>query len=75
LYRRANGVAAPKGDHRVMTYPRKSLRLQLVADPRPAAASKATSAPGRRDRVAPIRVEGRSLDPARRFEHLIRVYD
>jgi hypothetical protein len=57
-----------------MTRPLTSSKYMLVADPRPAAAEPG-SAPIRRYRLARLRLEGRALDPAHRFEHLKRVYD
>jgi hypothetical protein len=57
-----------------MAHPLTSSKLLLVAEPRPAA-----SAPGaariRRYRLARLRLDGRAMDPALRFEHLKRVYE
>jgi hypothetical protein len=57
-----------------MTYPLKSSRLSLVADPRPSA-TQGPSAPVRRYRLARLRFEGRAPEPERRFDHLARVFD
>jgi hypothetical protein len=58
-----------------MSLPSKSSRLLLVADPRPASATKRDAPPVRRYRLARLRFEGRSLEADRRFEHLARVFD
>jgi hypothetical protein len=59
-----------------MTPPATSAKVLLVADRRFAAANAATDhAPVRRYRLARLRFDGRTLDPASRFEHLKRVYD
>jgi hypothetical protein len=49
-------------------------KLLLVADPRPASAERGR-ARVRRYRLARLRFEGRTVDPATRFEHLKRVYE
>jgi hypothetical protein len=58
----------------VMSRPITSSKLLLVADPRPASPEPGT-VPVRRYRLARLRFEARSADPAHRFEHLKRVYD
>ncbi len=57
-----------------MSRPTTSSKLLLVADPRPAT-PETSGAPVRRYRLARLRFEPRSTDPAARFEHLKRVYD
>jgi hypothetical protein len=58
----------------VMTRPITSSKLLLVADNRPATPERIT-VPVRRYRLARLRLDGRSLDSALRFEHLKRVFD
>jgi hypothetical protein len=57
-----------------MTRPVTSAKVVLVEDRR-VTSSEAGSAPLRRYRLARLRLDGRSADPASRFEHLKRVYD
>jgi hypothetical protein len=57
-----------------MTRPAISSKLLLVADPRPVSPEPGT-VPVRRYRLARLRLEARSADPANRFDHLKRVYD
>jgi hypothetical protein len=57
-----------------MSSPITSSKLLLVADPRPAS-PEPSAVPVRRYRLARVRFETRSPDPANRFEHLKRVYD
>jgi hypothetical protein len=57
-----------------MTRPSTSSKLLLVADPRPVAAERGRTRV-RRYRLARLRFEGRTADPATRFEHLKRVYE
>jgi hypothetical protein len=57
-----------------MTRPTTSPKVLLVADGRPAALAPA-GAPIRRYRLARLRFDGRSSDPATRFEHLKRTFD
>jgi hypothetical protein len=57
-----------------MSRPTTSSKLLLVADPRPSS-SEPSMVPVRRYRLARLRIEARSIDPALRFEHLKRVYD
>jgi hypothetical protein len=54
-----------------MTYPARTSRVVLLED------TRAVAAPGplRRYRLARLRLDGRSADPERRFDHLKRVYD
>ena len=49
-------------------------KVLLVADRRVATAGPGT-APVRRYRLARLRLDGRSAEPASRFDHLKRVYD
>jgi hypothetical protein len=55
-----------------MTRPVTSSKVVLVEDRREA---EAGVAPLRRYRLARLRLDGRSHDPASRFEHLKRIYD
>jgi hypothetical protein len=57
-----------------MTRPPAASKLILVED-RSAASEADRSAPVRRYRLARLQIEGRSTDPASRFDHLRRVYD
>jgi hypothetical protein len=57
-----------------MTRPDTSSKLLLVADTRHADTEHAT-VPVRRYRLARLRLEGRSAEASRRFEHLKRVFD
>jgi hypothetical protein len=57
-----------------MTHPLTSSKLLLVADTRPASAQREVT-PVRRYRLARLRSEARPVEPARRFEHLKRVYE
>jgi hypothetical protein len=57
-----------------MTRPATPSKLILVED-RTAASDAHRGAPVRRYRLARLQIEGRSSDPASRFEHLKRVYD
>jgi hypothetical protein len=57
-----------------MTRPLTSSKLLLVADPRPGSPEPG-SVPVRRYRLARLRIDAPSTDPAERFEHLKRVYD
>lgn len=54
-----------------MTYPARTSRVVLLED------TRAVTAPGplRRYRLARLRLDGRSADPEKRFDHLKRVYD
>jgi hypothetical protein len=51
-----------------------SSKVLLVADRRAVAGARG-SVPLRRYRLARLRLDGRTADPASRFEHLKRVYD
>jgi hypothetical protein len=57
-----------------MTRPAASSKLILVED-RSGAADAERPARVRRYRLARLALDGRSSDPAARFEHLKRVYD
>ena len=57
-----------------MTRPVRSEKVILVEDPRRTSPGPDV-APLRRYRLARLRLDGRSQDPASRFEHLARVYD
>lgn len=57
-----------------MTRPETSSKLILVKHRSPAS-DVDRSAPVRRYRLARLQIDGRSGDPAFRFEHLKRVYD
>ena len=57
-----------------MSRPITSSKLLLVADPRPSSPEPG-NLPVRRYRLARLRFEARSADPAERFEHLKLVYD
>lgn len=57
-----------------MTRPTTPSKLLLVADPRPVSPDS-DAAPVRRYRLARLRLEGREQEPARRYEHLKRVFD
>lgn len=57
-----------------MNNPRMVSKVLLVADQR-AGASRAAADPVRRFRIARLRFDGRSPEPAARFEHLKRVFD
>jgi hypothetical protein len=57
-----------------MTRPAPSSRVLLVADHRPPAQAS-SAVPVRRYRLARLRFDGRSADPASRFEHLKRTFD
>jgi len=57
-----------------MTRPVTSSKLILVED-RSASLDAHRSAPVRRYRLARLHIDGRSSDPASRFDHLKRVYD
>lgn len=58
----------------VMTHPITSSKVLLIADRR-GTSPAGPSARVRRYRIARLRFEGRSPEPAARFEHLKRVYD
>jgi hypothetical protein len=57
-----------------MTRPVTSSRVLLIADRRSPSAESA-AVPVRRYRLARLRFDGRSADPASRFEHLKRTFD
>jgi hypothetical protein len=57
-----------------MTRPVTSSKVLLVADRRPAS-TESTAVPVRRYRLARLRFDSRSADPASRFEHLKRTFD
>jgi hypothetical protein len=57
-----------------MSHPTTSSKLLLVADTR-SSSSEPSRVPVRRYRLARLRFQARSVDPALRFEHLKRVYD
>lgn len=57
-----------------MTRPATSSKVVLVED-RTAAPDAHRSVPVRRYRLARLQIEGRSSDPASRFDHLKRIYD
>ncbi len=57
-----------------MTRPVPSSKLFMVPDPRPAS-PELGAVPVRRYRLARLRFESRSANPASRFEHLKRVYE
>jgi len=64
------------GDPRIiptMTRTVPAPKLLLVADTRPAAERGRPRV--RRYRLARLRFDGRTVDPATRFDHLKRVYD
>jgi hypothetical protein len=58
----------------VMTHPLTSSKVLLVADTRPASAERGRGRV-RRYRLARLRFEARTTDPALRFEHLKRIYE
>jgi hypothetical protein len=62
------------GIMRDMTRPAPSSRLLLIADRRPVPPG-ANAVPVRRYRLARLRFESRSSDPASRFEHLKQTFD
>lgn len=62
------------GIMRAMTRPATSSKLILVED-RSATPDAHRPAPVRRYRLARLQIEGRSSDPASRFDHLKRIYD
>lgn len=57
-----------------MTRPVTSSKLLLIADTRQTDTEPSTI-PVRRYRLARLRLEGRSAEASRRFEHLKRVFD
>ena len=58
-----------------MTYPdRRSSKVVVVEDLRQVADARGAGSV-RRYRLARLRLEGRSMDPEARFEHLKRIYD
>jgi hypothetical protein len=57
-----------------MTRPAAASKLILVED-RSVVSDTERPAPVRRYRLARLHIEGRSSDPASRFDHLSRVYD
>jgi hypothetical protein len=58
-----------------MTRPVRSSKVVLIAEDRSAASDADRAAPVRRYRLARLHLDGRSSDPASRFDHLKRVYD
>jgi hypothetical protein len=55
-----------------MTPPAPTSKVLLLAENR---AATATSGPVRRYRLARLRLDSRSTDPAHRFDHIKRSYD
>jgi hypothetical protein len=59
----------------LMIRPHPSSKVLLVADHRAAASAEPGSVPMRRYRLARLRLDGRPVNRASRFEHLKCVYD
>lgn len=57
-----------------MTRPDRSSKLVLVEDPRGASSEQADGGV-RRYRLARVRLDSRSAEPSRRFQHIKRIYD
>jgi hypothetical protein len=57
-----------------MTQPDRSSKVILVEDRREISDARGAGSV-RRYRLARLRLDGRSADPAARFEHLKRIYD
>jgi hypothetical protein len=70
----AKDPRAPAADHPGMTPLSSSSRVLLVSDGRATAPSPA-GVSIKRYRLARLRIDGRSADPASRYAHLKRIYD